>query len=113
MAKDNIERVYVAGPMRGIDDNNFPAFRSAVEDLRSRGYTVWSPHEQFELYDPTKHGPNALRHYMRVDLPAVLNSDAIVVLPGWNNSIGTRLEMRVARDCGILVLEYPELNELP
>lgn len=106
-------RVYLAGPMRNIEDNNFAAFQSASEDLRGRGYIVWSPHEQFELYDPTQHGPNELRHYMRVDLPAVLNADAIVVLPGWNNSVGTRLEMRVARDCGIPILAYPDLDELP
>ena len=40
-----LKRVYVAGPMRGYVDYNYPAFDSACEVLREAGYDVVSPHE--------------------------------------------------------------------
>lgn len=48
-------------------------------------------------------------HYMRHDLPAVLNSDLVVVLPGWQKSTGARLEVYVAEKCGIPVFRYPDM----
>lgn len=41
---------------------------------------------------------------MKFDLPAVLDSDAVAVLPGWERSTGARLEVHVARVCGIPVV---------
>jgi hypothetical protein len=36
-------RGYVAGPMTGIKDFNYPAFNAVAEDLRAQGYEVENP----------------------------------------------------------------------
>lgn len=40
---------------------------------------------------------------MRSDLRALLDCDAIYMLPGWSRSRGARLEARVARACGLRI----------
>ena len=36
-------RLYVAGPMTGLPDHNYPAFAEAAARLRAVGYEVESP----------------------------------------------------------------------
>lgn len=96
---------YLAGPMRGYPEYNFPAFHAGAAELRAAGWTVFSPAERDEA-DPNvdleseavKQGleVNGLAYYMQFDLPAVCNSDAVFLLPGWEASVGARLEVRVA-----------------
>jgi nucleoside 2-deoxyribosyltransferase len=99
--------VYLAGPMRGLPDYNYPAFHKAAAKLRDGGYTVLSPaeHDEHSNLDPAKD----LHIIMQWDLYAVLRSDAVVLLPGWRSSTGTAIEMTVAGAIGIPCLEYPEL----
>jgi hypothetical protein len=40
-----MSRVYLAGPMTGIDALNFPAFHKAAASLRASGYEVVNPAE--------------------------------------------------------------------
>lgn len=94
--------------MRGIADYNFPAFHAATARLRAAGHEVWSPAERDEQQDgfnPSADEAKPLRYYMLYDLPAVLHSDAVAVLPGWESSTGANLEVHVARVCGIPVLD--------
>jgi nucleoside 2-deoxyribosyltransferase len=103
-------KVYLAGPMRGYPAYNFPAFHAAAKELRERGHEVWSPaerDEQDDSFNPNKNGehPKGLRYYMRFDLPAVLDADAVVLLPGWEKSVGANLEVHVAKTCGIPVYD--------
>ena len=39
-------KVYLAGPMRGIANFNFPAFDFAAHKLRNQGFYVFSPAER-------------------------------------------------------------------
>lgn len=97
---------YLAGPMRGIPEYNFPAFFKAAAELRMHGLDVWSPAEHDvnqDGFDPAKDTAQPMKHYMRRDLPAVLDADIVCVLPGWENSQGARLEVHVAQACGIPV----------
>jgi hypothetical protein len=38
-------RVYVAGPMTGIKDFNYPAFNAVAASLREAGYLIENPAE--------------------------------------------------------------------
>ena len=82
---------YLAGPMTGYPEFNYPAFTAAAENLRAQGMTVVSPHELHDG-DTTQHWT----HYLRRDLHALLDCDALVLLPGWEKSRGATLEAAIA-----------------
>lgn len=104
--RGDIRRVYLAGPMRGLPEYNFPAFHAAARALRNAGLIVWSPAERDEAegFDPQTDEAKPLKYYMQFDLAAVCAADAVVVLPDWEQSQGARLEVYVARECGMPVL---------
>lgn len=106
------KRVYLAGPMTGIEEFNFPAFHAAAADLRERGIEVFSPAEKDleDGFDPKKDEAKPLAHYMIDDLAAVCGSDGVVCLPGWQKSKGARLETMVAHYLDIPVVSYPDLT---
>lgn len=95
-------KIYIAGPMTGLPEENFPAFYSAESLLKSLGHTT---------SNPASHGhstPGKTRPwFMRRDIPMLMECDAIALLPGWINSIGARCELTIA-----LTLEMPVLNAL-
>lgn len=97
-------KVYLAGPMRGIPDYNYPAFNSAAKRLREMGHQVFNPAEHGADIDAES--DDALRQYMLIDLPAVLSADVVVALVGWQVSTGAALEMQVATTCGIPCFDY-------
>lgn len=102
-------RIYLAGPMRGIPEFNFPAFRDATAKLRALGHEVFSPAEkdQDAGFDPSDmKGDNAelgpvgfeLSLALAMDLDYVCNhAEAVVVLPGWGDSLGAAAEIAAAR----------------
>lgn len=102
---------YLAGPMRGIEDYNFPAFEKAAADLRSRGWKVFSPHELGSEQGDDPKG------YLAQELPYICTeADAVICLPDWEFSEGANLEVHCARVCGKPVLQYGpdgELTEIP
>jgi hypothetical protein len=91
------KRIYIAGPMRGLPEHNFPAFRAAASVLRSLGNEVVSPVE-------INHGPDApqrsAEECLRRDLRALIDCTAIALLPGWEQSVGARCEAAVAVTLG-------------
>ena len=113
---------YLAGPMRGHPEFNFPAFYRAAYHLRHHFHlVVWSPaensrEEEFARmskgYDPSTGSPgdgggrDALSFFMEVDLAQVARADGVIVLPGWQESEGAVLEVLVALYLGKPVIRY-------
>lgn len=91
-------RIYVAGPMTGLPDLNFPAFARATARLRAAGHTVVSPAE----VNPDHSMPWA--ECMRRDIIELCTCEAIAVLPGWENSRGAKLEVQIAVALGMRML---------
>lgn len=98
-----IGTVYLSGPMTGYPRWNFDAFEAGAVALRSLGLTVLSPHEK-DLdagFDPNSDGEGFdLRAALAWDVEAVAKSDAVVVLPGWEDSPGCAIEVTVAEALG-------------
>lgn len=95
--KRQMPRVYVAGPMTGIADLNFPAFNAAAAELRKRGAWVENPAEINP--DPSMSWDDA----MRADIPRLLTCDTIYMLPGWEKSRGACLEHHIAEALGMTI----------
>jgi Domain of unknown function (DUF4406) len=101
-------KVYLAGPMRGIAEFNFPAFHAAAAKLRALGYEVFSPAENDEQdgLDTTRmRGSNTELADSGFDLNAALAADlayictqasTVVLLPGWETSQGVKAEVATA-----------------
>ncbi len=90
-------KVYIAGPMRGYPEYNFPAFDYAARRLRQAGHECINPAELdrvvdiHEWTDPLPKG--FMRGAMRRDLIAICDSaEGIVLLPGWRLSSGVGVE---------------------
>lgn len=102
---------YVAGPMRGLPEYNFPAFAAATRELRACGFKVHSPHEndlEAGLQPDPEGDPDAalpLKVYMQKDLQQVCSSEVVFVLPGWEKSKGANLEVHVAHSVDVPVIE--------
>ena len=86
-------RIYLAGPMTGHPDFNYPAFNAEAARLRAIGYRVENPAE-----NPVQ---NTWQAYMRQALAQLVKCDAVALLPGWKASRGARIENQLAIDLGI------------
>lgn len=93
-------RVYIAGPMSGLPDLNYPAFRSAALVLRSHGYFVENPAEN-EAPEPAP----TWAAWMRLGLTQMLTCSHVLLLPDWQKSKGAIIEARTALDLGIIVFD--------
>lgn len=50
--------------------------------------------------------PHSVQCYMRGDIAEMLTCDAVLVMPGWQQSAGCRDEVNVAAMCGVPVYFY-------
>jgi hypothetical protein len=98
-------RIYIAGPMTGIEDLNFPAFNAAAERLRAAGHEVINPAE----INPDK--TMSWEQCMRRDIPELCTCDAIAMLPGWGSSKGATLEHLIAVKLGLDVIHLHTAQE--
>lgn len=102
-------KLYVSGPMTGIEDFNYPAFHAASAALRDQGYEVTSPAEQDETSGLIP-GTSRWEDFVKWDLHVMLTCDAIALMEGWRRSRGARLEHFVAMEIGMTayaILDYP------
>lgn len=104
--------LYIAGPMTGRPDMNYPAFRTAGAELRAVGYEVLNPADVDAMHkrelgdvDGCNVCFNGVSHtwewYMRRTLTMVLNADGIAVLQGWAGSRGAMMEVRLSEQLGM------------
>ena len=77
-----MKRIYIAGPMSGWPDNNYPAFNAKAEELRAEGWAVENPAE-----NPVPECGTWLG-YMRMALRQLALCDAIYLLAGHETSRG-------------------------
>lgn len=83
--------LYLAGPMSGLPDFNYPAFIDTARKMRRAGFIVVNPAEN----GLPAHANWGL--HMRRDLHAMLDCQGIALMDGWESSKGAQLEISVAR----------------
>ncbi|HHQ2816961.1 DUF4406 domain-containing protein [Pseudomonas aeruginosa] len=89
--------IYLAGPMTGLPEFNYPAFHAEAARLRDLGYHVENPAENPAPACGTWAG------YMRKALVQLVTCDAIALLPGWPSSRGANIERSLAFEMGMKV----------
>lgn len=116
-----MKKVYIAGPMSGLKDFNFPAFFEAERQLEKLGYEVINPahndgatvQEALESAGTPESPNNLWSYYMKRDLPHVMDVDMLCVLPGWQKSKGAMLEVTVARALGLPLMVLKDEKLIP
>lgn len=113
-------KIYLAGPMTGIKEFNFPAFHAYAAQLRGHGHEVFSPAEQVteqlrcdvsvgnatgsEAQAARDHGFDR-RKAMAADMAYICNeADAIAMMPDWIKSKGATAEYYCALAIGLKVM---------
>jgi Domain of unknown function (DUF4406) len=113
--------VYLAGPMQLVNNFNFPAFDFAAEKLIATGHC--------EVFNPADHArkklgslqeiqkmdkaelDDAIKHKLFPDQIAWIcrNADAVLMLPGWRQSEGAKIERQIALYFKLVVREVDSI----
>ena len=97
------KKIYISGPMRGIEQHNRPAFTAAREMLDAL---------DFEPVDPSLFSITSSVIYLndedwlQIDRLILKHCDAIFMLPGWQESEGASLEWADAVELGLPVYGF-------
>jgi len=105
-----VEVVYISGPMTGYPNFNREAFVKAEMNLIGKGKEVVSPSlleqdDEGMLWKPLQ---GRWEHYLKIALSKMLLCNAIVMLPGWEQSKGAKLERYIAEVLGYKIYENVE-----
>ena len=100
-----MKTIYISGPMKNMTDGNMQAFDEAEKQLKQLGYEVLNPHkiaEEVNLRFFEMGKIPEYEDYLREDIIQMLaKCDAVLVIPGWRGSKGSKLEIANALACGI------------
>lgn len=91
-------KLYLAGPMSGLPESNYPAFHAAAAELRAAGYEVLNPAET----DLPSDTPWIV--FMAAGISQLATCDGIALLPGWQESKGARFEYYLAKHAKLKAL---------
>ena len=111
MRKNRPDVLYIAGPMTGIPEHNFPQFMKAARYLRRRGYAVINPAEMDIFVDKRK---VTSEFCMARDFAAITGAYLaglrveIALLPRWFRSRGARHEVALAEMLKLKSVLYKE-----
>jgi hypothetical protein len=88
-------KIYIAGPMRGHDDENSPAFYEAESHLNRKNiYSVINPARMDDEYGEN-YGIN-YKDALKRDIDEIFKADSMYMLRGWEKSEGAKVEHALA-----------------
>ncbi len=97
-------KIYLAGPMRGLPDFNFPEFHKYAALLRAEGHEVFNPAE-------LGLSQSDMRAILAVELDWICReADAVALMPGWSESLGARAEAALARALNLKLMGVPDFH---
>lgn len=95
----NRKKYYLAGPMTGLPGFNYERFNSTTSTLRGFGFDIANPAEH-------KLPSNAsYNDYLKAGIKKMMDCDTVILLPGWENSNGARLERELAIKLNMDIIE--------
>ena len=109
--------IYLAGPIRPKGDQtlegNVTIAKGVALELWKAGYTVICPHANSDLPVTLADKEVEAWRWLGGDLEIIARCDAVVVLPNWEQSEGTKGEIAFAQERSIPITYYPELPQFP
>jgi len=131
-------KIYIAGPMTGLPQFNFPTFDTFRDVYERMGYEVFSPadHDRILLGKPKEWLPEesdsigpwkqwspsvipvggimpTLNDMLGADLEWIAkNATHIAMTPGWENSKGANAEWSLAKALGLEIHYFPIPNDM-
>lgn len=100
---------YLSGPMSGYTDYNYPYFEEVTQLFRSAGVKVESPHENPWPKDHTTMKPDELwLTMMKMTVDQMNQCQGIILLRGWPQSKGVRVELAFAMQEGWPIYYYDD-----
>lgn len=125
---DREPTIYVAGPMRGYENYNYPAFDYRANKLEEMGWTVINPaeldrNEGKPMSDPMAFSPETnyadhefMRQALKRDMDALCDDcTAIYMMANWEESRGAKAEWHLAKALGLDIfyeIPLPNLSEV-
>ena len=112
-----MKKVYISGQISGLSQEEYHTnFGLAEAYLESIDHKPVNPlkimaceTEECAPSDSKKEDGSYLHDYgcyMKFDILALLDCDAIMMLPNWENSRGAQVELAVAEACGLEIFWY-------
>lgn len=98
--------IYLSGPMTGLPNLNHAAFNSVTAELREAGFRVYNPAETWPLERKFDKREGFAEYFGFI----CREGDAIVLLPGWRDSLGAKAEYMAALNVGVPVIEVSDFN---
>lgn len=97
-----MNKIYLSGPMKGYPERNYPLFHKVAKELREQGNEVYNPAEfqHSEEVFPIR------KAFLEYSTYICAQATTIVLLPGWEKSLGASAELALAKNCGLQILEY-------
>lgn len=101
-----MDRVYISGGITNVPDYK-DKFEDAESKLKALGYSVINPARVNDML------PTDLTYdeYMKLDYTMLDLCDAIYLIPGWNNSQGSKLELKRALEYNYRIMTIDDLVE--
>ncbi len=103
-------RIFLSGPMTGYPNFNAAVFNARAAALRAQGLEVWNPAEikggdtTYPRHIYQRHNLYELTRYSGA-VGQGLYYDALAVLAGWQDSVGARMEVQMACELELPVLD--------
>lgn len=94
-------RIYISGKITGIENEAPQLFSRAEFELRQKGYETVNPMTLNHDHDKSWHS------YMKEDVAALCQCEAIYMLSNWTDSKGAIIEHTIAMYLGLKVQYEP------
>ena len=103
------KKVYLSGPITGMSNKNIEEFEKYEEKFRNLNFEVVNPHKLHTKEEEEKY---TWSQFMKVDIKAMMDCDFVAVLKGWEKSKGANLEVYIARNIEMPIIDAVNLKEI-
>ena len=87
--------IYISGQITGLDINEAISKFKDAEDFIKKEMPEYTPLNPFDICEQSD--DNTWLDYMRADIKALVDCEAIIMLDNWKESNGAILELKIAQ----------------